>query len=162
MNAWSVSYCIILVSDLINYDYFGNKWWSIHRYGVVGRIPVLQPGGPGLIPDGLRNFNFYPGTGCVSFVCVLSWQWLWHSAEHRLQGDLPSCICLILWSFVFCPVLSLAVALTFCWPQVSRKRTLVYLFSVLVLYVLSCVICGGGSDILLTTGFKEAYPCVSV
>ena len=32
----------------------------------------------------------------------------------------------------FCPVLSSAEALTLCWPQVSRKRTLVYLFSVLV------------------------------
>ena len=26
---------------------------------------------PGLILDRVRNFNFYPGTRCVSFVCVL-------------------------------------------------------------------------------------------
>ena len=39
---------------------------------VVGRVPAFQPGGPGSIPGGVRNFNFCPGIGCVSFVCVLS------------------------------------------------------------------------------------------
>ena len=41
---------------------------------MIGRVPALQPGGPGSIPGGVRNFNFYPGIGCVcvSFVCVLS------------------------------------------------------------------------------------------
>ena len=33
---------------------------------------------------------------------------------------------------VVCPVLSLAVALTFCWPQITGRPTLVYLSSVLV------------------------------
>ena len=42
------------------------------RRGVVGRVPAFQPGGPGSIPGGVRNFNFCPGIGCVSFVCVLS------------------------------------------------------------------------------------------
>ena len=38
--------------------------------GVVGRIPALKTGGPSAIPGGVRNFNFSPGTGCVS--CVVS------------------------------------------------------------------------------------------
>ena len=41
------------------------------RRGVVGRVPAFQPGGPGTIPGGVRNFNFCPGIGCVPFVCVL-------------------------------------------------------------------------------------------
>ena len=45
--------------------------WSIRRRGVVGRVPAFQPGGPGSIPGRVRNFNSYPGNGCVSFVCVL-------------------------------------------------------------------------------------------
>ena len=40
--------------------------------GVVGRVASFQPGGPGSIYGGVRNFNFCPGIGCVSFVCVLS------------------------------------------------------------------------------------------
>ena len=39
---------------------------------MVGRVPAFQPGGPGSIPGGVKNFNFCPGIGCVSFVCVLS------------------------------------------------------------------------------------------
>ena len=34
-------------------------------------IHILRHGGPGSIPGGVRNFNSYPGIGCVSFVCVL-------------------------------------------------------------------------------------------
>ena len=44
----------------------------IRRRGVVGRVPTFQPAGPGLIPGGVRNFNFCPGIGCVSFICFLS------------------------------------------------------------------------------------------
>ena len=44
----------------------------ISRSGVVGRVPAFQPGGPGSIPGGVRNFNFCPEIGCVSFVSVLS------------------------------------------------------------------------------------------
>ena len=44
---------------------------SIRRRGVVGRVSAFQPGGPGSIPGVVRNFNFCPGIGCVSFVCVL-------------------------------------------------------------------------------------------
>ena len=29
----------------------------------VGRVLAFQPGGPGSIPDWVRNFNLYPGTG---------------------------------------------------------------------------------------------------
>ena len=43
----------------------------IRRRGVVGRVPAFQPGGPGSIPGGVRNFNFCTWIGCVSFVCVL-------------------------------------------------------------------------------------------
>ena len=46
--------------------------YFVCRRGVIGGIPAIRPGGPGSIPGGVRNFNFYPGTRCVSFVCVLS------------------------------------------------------------------------------------------
>ena len=39
---------------------------------MVGRISTFLPDGPGSIPGGVRNFNFCPGTGCASFVCVVS------------------------------------------------------------------------------------------
>ena len=42
------------------------------RYGVVGRVPAYHPGGPGSTPSGVKNFNFYPVTGCASFFCFLS------------------------------------------------------------------------------------------
>ena len=57
--------------------------------GVGGRIPVFQPGGLGSYPGRDRNFNFCPGTGCE---CPLT---------------------------VFCPVLSLMVALTLYWPEIQ-------------------------------------------
>ena len=41
---------------------------AIRRRGVVGRVHAFQPGGPGSIPGAVRNFNFCPGIGCVSFV----------------------------------------------------------------------------------------------
>ena len=44
----------------------------IRRRGVVGRVLAFQPGDLGSIPGGVGNFNFCPGIGCVSFVCVLS------------------------------------------------------------------------------------------
>ena len=33
--------------------------------------PALQHVGPGSIPGGVRDFNFYPGTELVPIVCVL-------------------------------------------------------------------------------------------
>ena len=45
---------------------------SIRRRGVVGRVPAFQPGALCSIPGGVMNFNFRPGIGCVSFVCILS------------------------------------------------------------------------------------------
>ena len=38
---------------------------------MVARVPALLAGDTGSIPGGIRNFNFYPETGCVSFVCDL-------------------------------------------------------------------------------------------
>ena len=45
---------------------------KIHHCGVVGRVPAFLPSDLGSIPGRVRNFNSYPGIGCVSFVCVLS------------------------------------------------------------------------------------------
>ena len=56
----------------------------VRRRSVVAIIPALQPGRPGSIPGGNRIFNFYTGTECVNYLSL------------------------------FCPVLSLAVALMFC------------------------------------------------
>ena len=62
-------------------------WILVRRHGMVGRVAVIQLGG-------IRNFYFYSGTGCVSFIfCPLS---------------------------VFCPVLSPTVALTLCWPHIQE------------------------------------------
>ena len=47
----------------------------VRRTGMVGKVPVFQAVGPGLIHGGVRDFNFNPGTGCVSFSvlsCVVS------------------------------------------------------------------------------------------
>ena len=33
---------------------------------------LSKPGCPGSIPGGIRDFNMYPGTGYVFFVCVVS------------------------------------------------------------------------------------------
>ena len=70
-----------------------------HR-GVTGRVPAFQlgRGGSGSIPGGVRNFNFYPGNGCVSFVCVLSCIVSGGGTGvvlTILQGGPPLCICLV-------------------------------------------------------------------
>ena len=43
----------------------------VRRRGVVDRVLAFQPGGPCSISGGVLNFNFYPGTECVSHVCVV-------------------------------------------------------------------------------------------
>ena len=48
------------------------SFYFVQRGGVLGRVPAFQPGSPGSIPGEVRNFTFYPGTGCVSFIWVLS------------------------------------------------------------------------------------------
>ena len=40
---------------------------TVRHSGLVGRAEALQLAGPGSI----RKFNFCPGTGCVSPVCVV-------------------------------------------------------------------------------------------
>ena len=69
---------------MIFLNFYSNLF--VRLCGVVGRIPAFQLCAPGSIPGGVRDFNLYPGTGCVYF-------------------------------YLFCLVLSLAVALSFCWPQ---------------------------------------------
>ena len=61
---YSETYCHNFV---INYSLI-----MVRRRGVADKDPAFQPGGPGSIPGGVRNFNFYSGPGCVSFVSVLS------------------------------------------------------------------------------------------
>ena len=80
----------IIMYCTIQYNNSTYMWQviGICRRGAVGRVPTFQPGGPGSIPGGVRNFNSYPGIGCVSFE--------------------------------FCPVLSPAKALTFCWPHIQE------------------------------------------
>ena len=83
--------CVFVLSQLLPFMSY-NKLKSYHfmllilvlvrRNGVVGRVSAFHPRGKVSITGAVRNVNFYPGTGCVSFV--------------------------------FCPVLSLTVALTFC------------------------------------------------
>ena len=69
-------------------------------------VPAFQPGVPDSISCGIRNFNFYPGTRCISFsvFCpvlplamdlILYWP--------HIQGGQPLCIFLFFWPIVFCP-----------------------------------------------------------
>ena len=69
----------------------------IRRRGVVGRVPAFQPNGPGSIPGGVRNFNFCPGIGCVSFVfcTVLSPAEALTLFWPHIKGDPPLCIYLV-------------------------------------------------------------------
>ena len=77
--------------------------WVRHR-GVVGRVPVFQPGGPGSIPGRVRNFNFYPRTGCVysEFSPVLSLAVALIFWWPHIQGSPPLCICRTFWPKVCC------------------------------------------------------------
>ena len=59
----NVNICRIIPLQIFTYKIFN---------AMVGRVPAFQHGGPGSLPGGVRNFNFCPGIGCVSFVCVLS------------------------------------------------------------------------------------------
>ena len=38
---------------------------------MIGRVPAFQHRGLGSVP-GVSNYNFHPGIGCMSFICVLS------------------------------------------------------------------------------------------
>ena len=40
------------------------------RSGVVGRITAFQSGDPDSIPGGFRD-HFYPGNGCVLYLCYV-------------------------------------------------------------------------------------------
>ena len=57
----------IIFSHPLRYAY-------VRHLSVVSRVPGFPPGpgGPCSILGWITNFNFYPGTGCVSFVCFLS------------------------------------------------------------------------------------------
>ena len=44
----------------------------IRRLGVVDRVPAFHLGHHGFDSGGVGNLNFYLGTGCLSFACVLS------------------------------------------------------------------------------------------
>ena len=59
---------------LMNDSFKGGILCYIRRRVVVGRVPAFQPGSPGSIPGGVRNFNSYPGIGCVLNVlsCAVS------------------------------------------------------------------------------------------
>ena len=54
-----------MISYIYMYDW-------VCRCGMVSRVLAFQPGSSGLIPSRIRNFHFYLGTWCVSFVKVLS------------------------------------------------------------------------------------------
>ena len=82
--------------------HFQNR--EIRRRGVVGRVPAFQPGGPGSIPGGVRNFNFCPGIESVFFVFypVLSSAEALTLCWPHIQGGPPLCICLVFWSTDCC------------------------------------------------------------
>ena len=77
---------------------------SIRHCGIVGRVPAFQPSGPGSIPGGVRNFNSYPGIGCVFFVFfpVLSPAEALTLCWPHIQGGPSLCISLVFWSIDNC------------------------------------------------------------
>ena len=93
----------VLASSFCHHIFHTLSLWFhnfIGRRGVVNRVPAFQPGGQGSIPGGARNFNSYPGIGCVSFMfspaeaLTLCWS--------HIQGCPPLCMCLVFWSIVSC------------------------------------------------------------
>ena len=77
------------------------------RYrGVIGRVPAFRPGGPGSIPGEIRNFNSYPGIGCVChlsvFCPVLSPVEALALFRPHIHGGRPLCICLMFRSIDNC------------------------------------------------------------
>ena len=71
--------------------------YGVRLHGMVSRVPAFQPGGPGSIAGGVRNFHFYPWT--VSFVIcpVLSLAMVLILCLPDIQGGPPLCICLVFW-----------------------------------------------------------------
>ena len=79
--------------------------FCVRRRGVVDRIPAFQAVGSGFIPARVGDLNLYPGTGCVSFICVVycvvsgggpAVIFCW----PQVKGSTPLCIYLVLWSIV--------------------------------------------------------------
>ena len=58
----------------INITLHKRKYYNIYvrRRGVIGRVPAFKPGGSCSFPGEVRNCNYYPGPGYVSFIYVLS------------------------------------------------------------------------------------------
>ena len=105
LKVYSIDLCInVLLQNIMSMEYF--EFCTLQRRGVVGRVPAFQlGGGPGLIPSGVRNFNSYPGTGCVFFVCVLYCAVSGGGPGIVLtthSGRLALCICLVFWAFHNC------------------------------------------------------------
>ena len=72
----------------------------IRHRGVFDKVPAFEPGSPGSIPGGVRNFNFCPGIGYVSFVCVLSYVVSSRGPDIVLSthsGRPALYICLVFW-----------------------------------------------------------------
>ena len=68
------------------------QYVGVRRCGVVGRVPVFHPGGPGSIPGRVRNFNFYPGAECLSFVfCLVFWSTVCYSHYRYLTQGHVGC-----------------------------------------------------------------------
>ena len=89
-----------------------------------------EPGGPGSIPGGVRNFNSYPGIGCVSFVfcTVLSPAEALTLCRPHIQGGPPLSICLVFWSIDNCsPYRHLThghLGCKFLWVKVLDRGTI--------------------------------------
>ena len=71
------------------------------RHSVV-RVPVFQSSGLGSLPGGVRNFNFHPGTVCVSSVLcpIFSPAVALTLCWPHIEGSPPLSICPVFWSRV--------------------------------------------------------------
>ena len=49
------------------------EYVGLLRCSVICRVPAFQPGSLRTIPGEMRSVSPYPGTGCMSFGCVLSY-----------------------------------------------------------------------------------------
>ena len=50
------------------WDFGWERFLHVHYHDMVGKVPAFQPSGQDSVPGKVRDFNLYPGIGCVSFV----------------------------------------------------------------------------------------------
>ena len=94
MSNWCVSLTCTSDSESTVHTFFlpggelVSSTYKKFRIRKISKHTAFQPDGPGLIPVGFTNFHLYPGTECMSFVCILSCVVCGGSRDNLLTVDL--------------------------------------------------------------------------